>query len=180
VPVSSTSGKRGTSRGGKRPPVARWHALVACLGYWGVALAIVSRFPQVDAWGIRITLLSVRAVLMALGRHVERTGDTLSVGTTSIQIGADCSPHLPYLIFAGGVLAMRATWKARAIGLVLGAVAIHVFNVTRILTLMGVLAVRPEWFDFVHVYLWQIGTIVAVVAAFAAWLAWTGRPARAA
>jgi exosortase/archaeosortase family protein len=178
--VTSTSGKGGASRGGKRTPVARWRTLVACLGYWGAALALVSRFPQVDAWGIRITLLSVRAVLLGLGRHVERTGDTLSVGTTSIQIGADCSPHLPYLIFAGGVLALPATWRQRAVGLAIGAVAIHLFNVARILTLFAVRAARPEWFDFVHVYLWQIGTIVAVVAAFLAWLQWTGRPAPAA
>ena len=178
APLKSTQG--GASQRRTRAPVASWRALAACVGYWGAALLLVSRFPRIEAAGVRITMLSVRAVLAGLGRHVERIGDSLSVGRTSIQIGSDCSPHLPYLIFAGGVLAIPATRRQRAIGLVLGAVAIHLFNVARILTLMGVLAVRPGWFDFVHVYLWQVGTIVAVVAAFTSWLSWTARPARTA
>jgi hypothetical protein len=66
------------------------------------------------------------------------------------------------------------------VGLALGAVAIHLFNTARILALYAVLAVRPGLFEFAHVYLWQIGTIVAVLAAFALWLAWIGRRAQAA
>jgi exosortase/archaeosortase family protein len=164
----------------RRPAGPRGRALLACLAYWAAALALVWRFPQVETAGIRITIASLTAILTLGGRHVDRIGDTLSVGRTSLMIGSDCSPHLPYLIFAGAVLAMRATWPQRAIGLVLGALAIHAFNLVRILTLFAVQAARPAWFDFVHVYLWQVGTIVAIVAAFTTWLAWTARPARAA
>jgi exosortase/archaeosortase family protein len=178
--VSPGARKGVSTRSASRSAAPRWPALAACVAYWAAALLLVGRFPQVEAAGIRVTLLSVRAVLVGLGRHVEAIGDALSVGAVSLHIGSDCSPHLPYLIFAGGVLALPATWRQRAIGLLAGAVAIHVFNVTRILTLFAVRAARPEWFDFVHVYLWQVGTIVAVVAAFLSWLAWTARPARTA
>ena len=78
------------------------------------------------------------------------------------------------------MLATPATWRQRLIGLLLGAVVIHLFNVLRILALVAVLVTHHEWFEFTHVYLWQIGTIVVVLAAFVFWLEWTRRPARAA
>jgi exosortase/archaeosortase family protein len=97
-------------------------------------------------------------------------GSSLYVAGTSVQIVSDCSPHMPYLIYAAVVLAFPAPWRRRLTGLVAGAVVIHVFNTARILALIAVLATKREWFDFVHVYLWQTGTVVAVFATFALWL----------
>src|SRR5262245_3407655 len=128
------------------------------LGFWAVALWLVSRFPGIEAFGIRVTMVSVRAMLALTGAHVEQLGQILFVGGTSVTISPDCSPHLPYLIFAGGVLATPAAWRQRLIGLLVGALVIHVFNVARILALVAVLVWRHEWFEFTHVYLWQIGT----------------------
>jgi exosortase/archaeosortase family protein len=154
--------------------------VLTCAAYWAVALWLVSRFPQIEALGIRVTTLTLRFALATLGLHLVETAGVLSIGRTGITISPDCSAHLPILIFAGAVLASRASWGQRAIGLVAGALAIHLFNTVRILVLLAILATRPTWFDFAHVYLWQIGTIVAVLATFAAWLAWTGPRARTA
>jgi exosortase/archaeosortase family protein len=159
-------------------PVVR--LILLSLGFWAAALWLVSRVPGIEAFGIRVTILSVRAVLALTGAHVEQLGQILFVGKTSVTISPDCSPHLPYLIFAGGLLATPATWRQRVIGLLIGALMIHVFNVARILALVAVLTTHHEWFEFTHVYLWQIGTIVVVLAAFVLWLEWTRRPARAA
>jgi exosortase/archaeosortase family protein len=148
---------------------------VTCLAYWAAALWLVSRIPAVEAAGIRITVVTVRAALQLAGLQVQQIGRHLSVSGTGIEIAPDCSPHLPYLLFAGAVLASPATWRQRAIGLGLGALAIHVFNSMRILALIGVLATRPALFELAHVYLWQIGTLVVVIAAFAMWLPWTGQ-----
>jgi exosortase/archaeosortase family protein len=84
---------------------------------------------------------------------------------------------MPFLIFAGVILAFPATWRQRAIGLLLGAATIHAFNTIRIMTLVWVLAWRRPWFDFIHVYLWQTGTILMVFATFALWSSFlTRRP----
>jgi len=150
--------------------------LLRCLAYWGAALLLVSRVPAIDDFGVRITVRTLQLVLAAFRVHVGRLGSSLFVGGTSVQIVPDCSPHLAYLIYAGVVLAFPAPWRARLVGLVAGAVAIHAFNTVRILALIGVLIWKREWFEFAHVYLWQTGTVIAVFATFALWLRATAQP----
>ncbi|MFN8586841.1 MAG: archaeosortase/exosortase family protein [Candidatus Eisenbacteria bacterium] len=163
---------RGTRRRAQ-PGGAAVRIVATCIAWWAVALWLVSRIPAVEAAGIRVTVLTVRTALQLAGLHVQQIGRHLAVGGAGIEIAPDCSPHLPYLLFAGAVLASPATWRQRIAGLALGALVIHVFNSVRILALIGVLALRPALFEFAHVYLWQIGTLVVVIAAFALWLPWT-------
>jgi exosortase/archaeosortase family protein len=144
--------------------------LLKCLVYWGLALWGVSRVPAIEEAGIRLTIGTLQGLLSLMHISVQRSENILFVGNANVEIVSDCSPHMPYLIFAAVVLAFPATWKQRLIGLVLGAVVIHVFNILRILTLIAVLVWRRNWFEFAHVYLWQTGTILVVFATFAVWL----------
>ena len=144
--------------------------LARCLAYWGAALFAVSRLPSIEAFGIDATVKSVQALFSLLGMPVERHESALFVAGTSVEIVSDCSPHMPYLMFAAVVLAFPTTWKRRLLGLLLGAVLIHLFNTLRIMALIGVLAWRRPWFEFVHVYLFQTGTVVVVFVTFAVWL----------
>lgn len=153
--------------------------LVRCLAYWGIALLVVSKIPAVEEAGIDLTLRTLQGVLALFQQRVERHGSALFAGGTSVEIVSECSPHMPYLIFAAVVLAFPATWRQRLIGLVLGALVIHIFNTIRILTLIWVLAARREWFEFIHVYLWQTGTIVIVFVTFAMWIGALGRARKA-
>ena len=154
-------------------PVARRAVLgfmLRCLAYWAAALALVSRVPAVDRAGISLTVSTLQFVLGLFRQPVQRVGNALFVAHTNVEIVSDCSPHMPYLIYAAVVLAFPATWRQRGWGLVAGAIVIHAFNTTRILALIGILAWKREWFDFAHVYLWQTGTVLTVFATFALWL----------
>ncbi len=144
--------------------------LLRCLAYWGAALALVSRVPAVENAGVALTVSTLQFVVGLFGQPVQRVGTALYVAHTHVEIASDCSPHMPYLIYAAVVLAFPATWRQRALGLLLGAVVIHAFNTLRILALIGILAWKREWFEFAHVYLWQTGTVLAVFATFALWL----------
>jgi exosortase/archaeosortase family protein len=144
--------------------------LLRCLVYWGVALAVVSRVPAIEQAGVSLTLRTLQVVLGLFRMPVQRVGSALYVAGTSIEIVSDCSPHMPYLIYAAVVLAFPAPWRQRLRGLIGGAVVIHAFNTARILVLIGILATKREWFEFAHVYLWQTGTVFAVFATFALWL----------
>lgn len=141
-----------------------------CLLFWAAALLLVSRVPQVEHAGVNLTLSTLQAVMGVFHQKVDRMGSTLFAAGTSVEIVSECSPHMPYLIFAAVVLAFPATWRQRLLGLLLGAVVIYVFNTVRIISLIYVLAWKRAWFDFVHVYLWQTGTIVIVFATFALWI----------
>jgi len=153
--------------------------VAVCLAWWTATLWLVSRFPQVEALGVALTIATLRGVFGLFGAPTTLVGHVLSVRGTGFEIAPDCSPHLPFLVFAGGVLAAPATWRQRALGLGLGALVLHAFNTLRILALFGIEAWNRPWFDFVHVFLWQVGTILAVIAAFVAWLEWTARPQKA-
>jgi exosortase H (IPTLxxWG-CTERM-specific) len=144
--------------------------LVRCLAYWGLSLWAVSRLTWIEEAGVSATVHTLHAVLRVFGTGVERMDSALFVGGTSVEIVSDCSPHMPYLIFAAVVLAFPAPWSRRLLGLLAGAAVIHVFNVVRILALIGVLVWKRSWFEFAHVYLWQTGTILVVFATFALWL----------
>ena len=145
-----------------------------CIAYWVAALLLVSRVPAVENAGIWITVHTVQLVLGVFGIPLHRIGAALFVGGARIEIVSDCSPHMPYLIYAAVVLAFPARWRDRLIGLAVGAVVIHVFNTIRIFALIGILSWRRDWFEFAHIYLWQTGTVVAVFATFALWLKSTG------
>ena len=147
--------------------------LLRCLAYWAAALALISRVPAVDNAGVSLTVSTLQFVLGLFRQPVQRVGSALFVAGTSVEIVADCSPHTPYLIYAAVVLAFPATWRQRLMGLLMGAGVIHVFNTIRILTLIGILSWKREWFEFAHVYLWQTGTVITVFATFALWLRMT-------
>jgi exosortase/archaeosortase family protein len=144
--------------------------LVRCFVYWGVALFLISRVPAIERAGIDLTVATIEKLFEWTGQAITRQGNALFGAGAAVEIVADCSPHVPYFIFAAVVLAFPSSWTQRLIGLVAGAVLIHVFNTVRILALMWVLAWRREWFEFAHVYLWQTGTILVLFAAFALWL----------
>ena len=161
---------RAAARSGMQARKAMLSFLLRCLAYWGAALLLVSRVPAVDNAGVALTVRTLQIVLGLFRLPVVREGASLFVAHTSIEIVSDCSPHMPYLIYAAVVLAFPASWRQRGIGLLAGAVVIHAFNTVRILALIGILAWKREWFEFAHVYLWQTGTVLVVFATFALWL----------
>src|SRR5262245_49617242 len=110
--------------------------LVKCLVLWGAALLVVSRFSFIDDGGVDLTIWTLQRAFGLLGQHVERVGSSISAAGTSIEIVSDCSPHMPFLIYAAVILAFPSTWRQRLLGLVFGAVVIHLFNTLRIMSLI--------------------------------------------
>ncbi len=162
-------------RSPSRPPVVMF--LVRCVLYWGAMLWAVSRVPAVERTGIALTVGTLQLAFGALGQTITRSGNALYTRGASVEIVSDCSPHLPFLIYAAVVLAFPAGWRQRLLGIAFGAVVIHLFNTVRIMTLIWILEWRSSWFDFAHVYLWQTGTILVVFVTFALWLRFLpGRP----
>jgi exosortase/archaeosortase family protein len=151
-----------------RKPVVMF--LIKCLLYWGATLWLVSRFSFVENAGINLTIATLQRVMGALGQPIQRAGSAIYASGASIEIVSDCSPHMPFLIFAAVILAFPSSWRQRSLGLLFGAAVIHVFNTVRIMTLIWILSWRHDWFEFVHVYLWQTGTILIVFLTFALWI----------
>jgi exosortase/archaeosortase family protein len=98
------------------------------------------------------------------------SGPVVSLAGANLEIITDCTPVMPLLVLWSAIFAFpaRPGWKLG--GILAGGTALWAYNIARVLALAFVLKLRPQWFDFVHVYLWQTFTILIVLAMFAGWL----------
>ena len=152
-------------------PAYRFVAFFLCnLGILALVYSILLR----KAPGFNESLTTATAAidywLMSLFTSgVQRTGTLLSFGTFSIEIVGECTGTHEALILTAAVVAFRARWTKKLIGLLLGILLIFGFNVLRILLLLAVGHYWPSAFHFLHIYFWQ-ATMILMVASV--WLLW--------
>jgi exosortase H (IPTLxxWG-CTERM-specific) len=112
--------------------------------------------------------------LRLLGQDIKKTGTVLALADRSfaVNIRNGCNGIETMVIFLAAVVAFPAPWKARAIGLVLGCVAIQGINLVRVVALFFTGAYFPKFFDSSHTVVWQ--TIVIAFGVFL-WIFWADR-----
>ena len=115
------------------------------------------------------------ATLTLLGQDVTMRGTIIESPSFAVNIRNGCNGVETMLIFLSAVLAFPAPWKARAIGLVFGIVAIQAVNLLRVVALFYTGAYFPAWFDTSHTVIWQSLVILAGVLL---WILWADRVAR--
>jgi exosortase H (IPTLxxWG-CTERM-specific) len=104
-------------------------------------------------------------------------GDAQSVGKMvystrtgfAMTIEAGCNGVEAMLVLLAGILAYPAPWRSKAIGLAIGAVAIQVLNLVRIVSLFYLGQWDMKWFEWAHLYVWQ-GLIM--LDALLVWMLW--------
>lgn len=146
--------------------------VVRFLAMLAVGQIAILWFPPIEGWAIRSTLGSLRFVAWSLGFVGLRggvEGAYFHIGSSQVQIVGECTPLMPTLVMAAAITAYPAPRRAQLVGIAAGAVALWAFNLLRIGSLIAVLAWRPRSFDFVHMYLWQTITLLAVLVIFVIW-----------
>ena len=93
-----------------------------------------------------------------------------------IKIVAGCNGVEAVLILLSAVLAFPAPWKHKAIGMLLGFIAIQALNLVRIISLYYLQRWNTVWFEWFHLYLWQALIILDALVFWLIWLRWL--PAR--
>ncbi len=137
---------------------------------WAVVLAAVAWIPGLEERAVNHTVWSLGLAARACRMPYESAGAVVDLNRVGMQIVPDCTPLMPFAAFAIAVLAFPAPWLWRLGGLAAGAALLWLYNIVRIFALVPVLRYRPEWFEFIHVYLWQTTTLLVVFAMFMAWL----------
>jgi len=112
------------------------------------------------------------AALELIGQDVTMRGTVIRNPRFAVNIRNGCNGVEAMLIFLAAVLAFPASWKARAIGLALGAVAIQAVNLVRVVALFLTGAYWPDVFDASHTVVWQS---VVILAAVLLWILWADR-----
>ena len=137
---------------------------------WALAIVALSLAPGIEHGAVSGTVWSVGAALRGIAFHPEITGATIRLGSAALIIIPECTPLMPVLLLAIAMAAYPAPARWKLIGIAAGIAALWLYNVVRMLALLATLAMRPTWFKFMHVYLWQSVTLLVVSALFLAWL----------
>ncbi len=110
--------------------------------------------------------------LNLIGQGIEMHGTVIRNGRFAVNIKNGCNGVETMIIFLAAVFAFPASWKSRAIGLVLGLLAIQLINLVRVVALFLTGAYFPKFFDSSHTVVWQ--TIVILFGVFL-WIFWANR-----
>ena len=120
----------------------------------------------ISAW----TATSVHVFLRLFTEATTLRGHLVTFDGFAVSIIIECVGLLEMLIYSACVLAFPAPIRTRAIGVVLGCLAIFFFNLLRIVTLLLVGRYQGDWFDFFHVYFWQATLIAMIVSVLYGWI----------
>ena len=116
------------------------------------------------------------ALLNLIGQTVTVSGTMIASSRFAVNINNGCNGVEAMLILLASIVAFPATMKARAAGLVLGAIAVQTINFVRIITLYLLGAYQPRLFDMFHTAVWQIVIILVAIGFFLVWSARVGPP----
>lgn len=112
------------------------------------------------------------AALGLLGQDVRMDGTIIQSPRFAVNIRNGCNGVETMLIFLAAVLAFPAPWKARAVGLALGFLAIQAVNLVRVVALFLTGAYFPKLFDTSHTVIWQT---VVILFGVLLWVFWANR-----
>jgi exosortase H (IPTLxxWG-CTERM-specific) len=116
------------------------------------------------------------AILRGIGQAVRVDGTVIASERFGVNINNGCNGVEAMLILLASIVAFPATLKARAIGLLLGALAVQAINAVRIVTLYLLGAYQPRLFDMFHTAVWQIVVILTAIGFFLLWSARVAAP----
>ena len=129
---------------------------------WTTALASIS------AWLIGL----FDAQVISYGKVLQHAGTGVGV-----SIEAGCNGVEACIILMAGVLAYPAPWRMKLAGLAIGVLAIQGVNVLRVISLFYLADWDQQWFEFAHLYLWQVLIMLDVLVVWLLWIRYVARNA---
>lgn len=142
---------------------ALWAAL------WAVPYMLRTFPPGVQGL-CPVTANWLGSVLDLMGYEVNVSGVFVTYGSNGLSIIAECTGYTALVLFFSVVVAYPSPVKKKLIGLAVGLPLILAFNLFRLVVMALVLAHKPEYFDFAHLYFWQVALIIFVVALVVFWI----------
>lgn len=116
------------------------------------------------------TATLVAWMLKPFSEAVQLRKSYVTFGGFSVEIIEECTGVYEMMILGAAILAYPHGWGRKLQGLAMGIPIIYGLNLIRIAMLLVVGRYRPESFDFVHVYFWQVTMVLMVTGVFLLWL----------
>ena len=127
-------------------------------------------------WTSALASISTWIVTLFDG-NVVATGKVMSSNTNgfAVSIEAGCNGVEATLVLLAAMLAFPAPWKHKAVGLVLGILAVQLLNILRVISLFYLGQWNYDVFEWAHLYVWQALIMLDVLVV---WLIWVRRVPR--
>jgi exosortase H (IPTLxxWG-CTERM-specific) len=109
-------------------------------------------------------------VLLLFGYDVVIYGDIISSSGFSVSVKKGCDAAEPMAIFVAGVLAFPALISRKLVGLGIGLGILFLLNIIRIITLYLTGVHNPDYFESMHLAVWQVAFIAVAVLLWFLWL----------
>ena len=145
---------------------------LSCLGLWALVCALPDFFAKVIC---EHTARTLGHVLNALGYSVSVAGTIVAGSGVSFQIVLECTALSAVALFACFVSFYRTRGRKKLMGLAIGIPVLYLGNLVRLVSIFVVTEHDPTDFEFVHVYMGQVFTIILVVLSCMAWVKWVDR-----
>jgi len=120
--------------------------------------------------GIVYTLMSALSPDVSMADH-----KTVFFGRFPVTVIEECTGLYEALLFSAALLAFPTTWGKAFLGFVIGFPLIYAMNIARICVLLAVGNYAGEYFDFFHVYFWQVTMVLMVATTWLVWTTWVVR-----
>ena len=147
-------------------------------GLFGTACAVLSA----SSWADHVVHEPLsRFLAMLSGSILSRLGPTVVDGSLvqfrefGMRITEACDGIVPAYIYMAAVLAFPSSVTAKIWGVTLGVPALFLINLIRIVSLLIVGEWRPDLFEQVHIYVWQV---IVIGLSMAVWVWWVERCVR--
>jgi len=110
-------------------------------------------------------------LILACGGHASRDAAILRApGGFGVEMRDGCNAVNVTILLWSAVLAFPASWKMKAVGLVVGSAVIQALNIVRFISLFYVGQYSLTWFDFAHIYLWESLLVLDTMVVFWFWI----------
>ena len=117
------------------------------------------------------TYLSKASVFLLglLGTGTKASGTLIVSPQFAVDIKAGCTGIEPIIILLSAVFAFPSSWRAKALGAILGMVVLQAVNLIRIVSLVYLGINHPKYFHNAHTIIWQI--VIIAISLFL-WMVW--------
>ncbi len=148
--------------------------------FMGMILLILLFYPRVVSASVFEPVLASHASMFGalfglLGEEVRVSQDTITSSSFAFRIIAECTSLIPTLVLLSAVVVFPAPWRMKMWGAVIGALALAVVNVVRVVALMYTAKFSPSVLEFTHLVVWQGLMILLGVGIWVAWLSYLRR-----
>ena len=147
---------------------------LACLG---LAVFAYSKFIESESFDtfLGFTARATGFIINLFGSNVQVNGTLVSSSDFSMRIVTLCTGIVPITIFLSAVLAYPCKIKGKAIGMVIGILALYSLNLVRLITTFYIGTFLPGFFDIARGLIWQS---IMILVAIVLWLLWAEKLAR--